>query len=380
MANDFYRVLGVDRNAGEDEIKKAYRRLARKHHPDVNPGNPEAEKKFKDISEAYQTLSDPKKRASYDRFGAAGYKTGGQGYPGGGFDGYNNMGSDFSVDMGGSGGFADIFDTFFGGGGRRRAGKQAAYQRAMAKGADVYSTIFLTFEEAFHGIEKEVTLQGYNTCGECQGTGIKPGSSPGVCPQCKGSGQVQFGRGMFNLAQACPGCGGSGRTPGPACPKCGGQGSVPATKKFSVKFPAGVDNGSKIRIPGKGEPGAGGMPAGDLYITTQIGNHPLFERKGSNLHVEAPITIVEAALGTRIEVPTPEGKASVKIPEGTDSGKTFRLRGKGFPSLHSAGRGDLYVKVKVSTPKNLSRQERDLLHKFAENHPENPRADLYTGI
>ncbi len=373
MAQDFYKILEVEKNATEADIKKAYRRLARKHHPDVNPNDPQAEKKFKDISEAYQTLSDPKKRQEYDMYGPGGFQ-GGQGFPpgGGGYE-YQQGGFDFG---GGGGGFGDIFETLFGGG----RGGAASHFRRPARGEDIHLSLAVSFDEAFKGVEKDISFQGFDSCGACGGSGSAPGSAAGPCPACGGSGQTKIGRGMFNISQPCRACGGSGVTSGPACGKCGGSGSVPAIKRMSVKIQAGVDNGSKIRIPGKGRPGAAGQPAGDLYIITQVSSHRLFERKGNNLHVEIPVTVVEAALGSLLEVPTPEGKASIKIPEGTETGKTFRLRGKGFPSLQNKGRGDLYVKIKTATPRNLSKADRELLRKFAESHPENPRAALYAGL
>jgi molecular chaperone DnaJ len=369
MPEDFYKTLGVDKNASEADIKKAYRRLARKFHPDVNPNDPGAEKKFKEINEAYQTVSDPKKRAQYDQFGAAGFQPG-HGYSGAsGFDGFDYGGA------GGAGDLGDIFEMFFGGQAQRRGGRAAgvAYRQ---KGEDINLSIGISFDEAFHGVEKGISYSGYNPCEACGGAGTAPGSPPQKCRKCGGAGQIRMGRGMFNMAQACPDCGGAGHSPGKACAQCGGRGGVPAIKHISVKIPAGVDNGSRIRIPGKGYPGEGGMPAGDLYIITQVGGHPTFDRKGNNLYIEMPITVVEAALGTRIEVPTPEGKSSLKIPEGTDSGTTFRLRSKGFPSLQTLSRGDLYVKVRAVTPKNLTPQERDMLRRFAETHPENPRASF----
>jgi len=367
MSTDFYKTLGVDKKADEAEIKKAYRKLARKFHPDVNPNDPQAEKRFKEINEAYQTLSDSKKREQYDQFGASGFQPG-QGRPGGGFEGYDMGGFDAG---GGAGGFGDIFDMFFRGDPQR--GGRAAPFRRPERGEDLHFTMALSFDEAFSGVEKDISYSGYNACAQCGGSGVATGSKPENCRKCGGTGQMKVNRGVFSMAQACPSCGGAGRSPGKPCPSCGGHGNVPTTKHISIKIPAGVDTGSKIRIPGKGQPGEAGMPPGDLYIITQIETHHLFERKGNNLYIEIPITIVEAALGTRIEIPTPEGKSSLKIPEGADSGKTFRLRGKGFPSLHSAGRGDLYVKIRVTTPKNLSKNDRDLLKQFAELHPEDPR-------
>ncbi len=368
MSQEYYKILGVDKNSSDDEIKKAYRKLARKYHPDVNPNDPEAEKKFKEISEAYQVLGDKTKREQYDRFGASGYQYGqGQGFPGGA-EGFN-VGFDFN----GGGGLGDIFDMFFGGG-----KKNAGHPRSRrTRGDDIHITIRLSFDEAFHGIEKQISYQGFNTCSDCGGNGISPNSSAGPCNQCGGTGQVNIGRGPFSISQTCPACNGTGTSAGAPCSKCHGKGNVPAQKRISVKIPAGVDNGSKIRLPGKGYPGSPGMPAGDLYINTQVENNPLFERKGSSLYIDIPITFVEAALGTRIEIPTPEGKSSMKINEGTDSGKTFRLRGKGFPSLHSRGRGDLYVRIKVVTPKNLKKSDKDLLHDFAKQHPEDPRYNIH---
>ncbi len=374
MPEDFYSILGVDKNADEAEIKKAYRKLARKYHPDVNPNDPKAEKRFKEINEAYQTLSDAKKRAQYDQFGAAGYQQGPGFGSGGGFGGFDFGSAGFDTD---SGDLGDIFNIFFGGEGRRSA-RHGRYPRAK-KGEDIHLTLPISFDEAFNGAEKEISYSGFNVCSNCNGSGTVQGTAPSACRQCGGSGQIQIGRGMLKMAQTCPSCGGAGRAKGAACPQCGGRGNSPAARHLSIKIPPGVDNGSKIRIPGKGRPGESGMPHGDLFIITQVENHPLFDRKGNNLHIEIPLTVVEAALGTRIEVPTPEGKSSLKIPEATDTGKTFRLRGKGFPSLHSTGRGDLYVKVKVITPKNLSKQDRDILRRFAEMHPEDPRIN-YAGF
>lgn len=362
---DYYKILEVDKSATDEDLKKAYRKLARKYHPDVNPNDKSAEERFKTISEAYGVLSDKEKRSKYDQFGDAAFQ-GAQGGPGGpgGFDF-----SGFDFDMGGN--LGDIFEMFSGGG--RRGG---AARRRSARGEDLNVSINITFRDAFDGSKKDISFQGFDTCDKCDGKGTRKGSEPTKCGRCGGTGQMQMGRGMFNISQPCNSCGGSGMSSGPACRKCGGAGSVQALKKISVNIPAGVDNGSKIRIPGKGQPGHGGAPAGDLYIITNVANHPLFERKGSNLYVDVPVTIVEAALGTRLEVPTPDGISSITIPEGTDTGKTFRLRGKGFSSLSGRVRGDLYVRVVVSTPKNLSESDRDLLSKFASSHPEDPRANI----
>jgi molecular chaperone DnaJ len=380
MARDFYETLGVKKGATKDEVKKAYRRMARKHHPDVNPNDPQAEQRFKDVSEAYQVLSDDSKRQQYDQFGHSAYTGGGAGQSYGGGRGPGGFDYSGGFDFGGGGGFSDVFESLFGGGRGRggRRGRTQAY--GPQRGQDTYANMAITFDEAFHGVAKDISLETADTCSTCKGTGSKPGTSPTPCSMCGGSGQVSAGRGMFNIPQSCPQCGGAGKINASPCAQCGGQGARPVVKRLSVKIPAGVDNGSKIRLTGKGSHGRQGGPAGDLYIVTSVGAHKLFERKGSNLHCEIPITIVEATLGTRLEVPTPEGKSSIKIPPGTDSGTTFRLRGKGFPSLQGRGRGDLYVKVKVVTPKNVQDKERTLLEDFARLHPEDPRADLrYAG-
>lgn len=373
MSADFYETLGVGRTATADEIKKAYRKKARIYHPDVNPGDAGAEKRFKDISEAYQALSDPQKRAQYDQFGQGGpFAGGGAGPQGhGGPGGFESGDFDFS---GGTGqaGFGDIFEMFFGGG-RRPGGRQ---QHAPARGQDAYVNVPLTFDDAFRGVTRELNIESPETCAICAGTGAKPGATSGRCPSCSGTGQMSGGRGILKINQTCPACGGSGQSRVEACSACGGAGSRPAMNRISVKIPPGVANDSKIRVPGKGSPGMFGGPQGDLYIVTQVVDHPLFERKGDNLQFEVPITIVEAALGTRLEVPTPEGRSEIKIPPGTDTGKTFRLRGKGFPSLRGSGRGDLYIKVKIVAPKSVSEKDRKILEEFAKSNPEDPRAYL----
>ncbi|MEW5945633.1 MAG: molecular chaperone DnaJ [bacterium] len=366
---DYYRILGVERGAGDAEIKKAYRRLARRFHPDINPGDKEAERKFKEVNEAYQTLSDPQRRARYDQYGDAAFGHGAGGPEPGAYD--------FSTVFGEGAGFSDVFDMFFGGsrGGRRR--ESAGPQR----GADLEASLTLTFNEAFHGVQKEITMDGFETCSACAGYGAAPGASEQKCPSCGGRGERTVSRGIFRMTQTCSTCGGAGVTAGRPCGGCGGAGNVPAARRIKVKIPAGVDTGTRIRLAGKGQPGTKGGPPGDLYITTMVEKHPVFERKGKNLYVDVPVTIVEAAMGARVEAPTPDGKISVKIPAGTDSGSALRVRGKGFSSLrHTEGRGDLYVRVSVVTPRNMSEKAKKLLNDFAATHPEDPRVALRAAL
>lgn len=368
MPRDYYEVLGVNRKATADEIKKAYRKQARKWHPDVNKDDPNAEQKFKEASEAYQVLSDTEKRQQYDTFGHAG-----PGYQGGGPQDFGGFQGGFpgggGFEFGGAG---DIFEMFFGRGGRHGGGDPFAPSR----GADTYAQIDVTFMEAFTGVTKEITLEGAETCETCGGSGAKAGSKPRTCPKCNGTGQVTGGRGILRISQTCPACGGTGKSYADPCPSCGGSGARNAVKRMSIRIPPGVNSDSKIRLAGKGNPGVRGGPAGDLYIITNVREHPFFVRMGDNLHCEVPVTVVEAALGTKLDVPTPDGWSSIKIPPGTDSEKVFRLRGKGFPALRGVGRGDLYVKVKVVTPKNISEHERKILMDFAQSHPEDPREHL----
>jgi molecular chaperone DnaJ len=387
---DFYKVLGVDRKAKPEEIKKAYRRLARKYHPDVNPGDKSAEERFKLITEAHDVLSDPKKRTVYDRFGqysdnladaaakgAAGFGGFGGGAGAGGrtsqpfdFEGFDWGSASSSTSSGGGSSFRDIFADLFGGS-REKEPPPAMPQ----KGADIEMPLALSFEEAVTGMTTNITVNRSEQCSRCNGAGDM-GGAPITCPTCKGTGQVQRAGGRLRFAQECPDCGGTGRRR-PPCPVCHGKGTVPKTESVKVRIPAGVDTGSRVRIPGKGEGGRLGAPAGDLYIITNVGRHPHFTRKGDNIYVTIPLTVPEAALGARIEVPTVEGKAQLKIPPGTQSGQKFRLRERGVPSLRNPqARGDQFVEVQVTLPKVISEETKELLKRYAQLNSENPRVAM----
>lgn len=349
---DYYEVLGVEKNASETEIKKAFRRLARQYHPDVNPGDKAAEEKFKEINEAYEILGDPEKRNRYDQFGHAGFDP--NGFGSGGFGGFGNAG-DFT-------GFGDIFEMFFG---------QTAGQRTHgpAKGADLRLDLDLSFEEAAFGIEKDVELPRLENCPTCKGSGAKPGTQPAKCPHCNGAGQVRTTQrtplGQFQTIKTCPECGGEGRIITSPCPECRGRGKVHKVRKLHIKIPAGVDSGSRIRLAGEGEPGLRGGPSGDLYVYVEVKPHKIFRRQGDDIYMEMPVTFVQAALGDVIKVPTLEGKADLKVPEGTQTHTTFRLRGQGITHLRGSGRGDLYVNVVVVIPTKLNEEQRKLLRDFA---------------
>ncbi|MBW3622431.1 MAG: molecular chaperone DnaJ [Armatimonadetes bacterium] len=373
---DYYKTLGVERTATEKDIKQAYRRLARKYHPDVNPGNKEAEDKFKDVSEAYEVLSDPEKRSKYDQYGQHWEQAARGGAPGGGFTyqpggpgGYTYQQGDADFDLGG--GFSDFFENLFGGG-RAGAGGRTATQSRPQTGANLEQELEVTLEEALNGSSRHLSLRIPETCPECKGSGDKPGARPQTCPDCKGSGRI---RGMGGLVQnVCPRCGGAGQVVLEPCPRCQGQGTVERNKRLEVKIPAGVDTGSKIRLQGEGMPGQRGGPSGDLYLVVKLKPHPVFERKGDHLYTEVPVSFPEAALGAEIRVPTLTGKGTLRIPEGTQSGQQFRIAGQGMPNLKTGQRGDEYVKVKVTVPKNLSSQERELVERLADLRRENPRA------
>lgn len=346
---DYYEVLGLSRNASEDEIKKAYRRLARQYHPDVNPGNTEAEARFKEISEAYEVLKDPQTRARYDQFGHAGVQNGG--YGGNGFGGF--------------GGFEDIFDMFFGGG----FGGQGT-RRGPQKGADLRLDLEITLEEAAFGAEKEIELPKLQTCSECDGTGSAPGTFPSSCKVCKGSGQVRTTQktvlGHFQTIKTCHNCHGTGKVIETPCDSCYGQGRVKKKKKIAITIPAGIDTGARLRVAGEGEPGTNGGPEGDLYVYINVKPHKIFERHGDDILCDYSISVIQAMLGDEVKVPTLDGDVKLKIPEGTQSGTSFRLKGKGVQRLRGYGRGDQHVKVKVSIPTNLNEKQKDLIRQFAK--------------
>jgi molecular chaperone DnaJ len=360
---DYYDVLGVKRTATEKELKKAYRRLAREHHPDLNPGNKEAERRFKEISEAYHVLSNAELRSKYDQLGHRAFEPGGG--AGGGFEGFDFSNFDLR-DLGKGGGFSDLFDNLFG---QQRDGQT----RAPAHGQDLQYTMEISFEDAARGVTTPISITRSEPCADCKGSGQRLSGRRQTCPECGGSGQRREGRGLFGIGQACTRCEGTGMLTGEACSRCAGRGTLPTTERINVKIPPGVDTGSKIRVAGKGEAGRRGAPAGDLYIVTKVRPHPLYDRKGDNLYMEAPITVTEAALGASIEVQTLEGRVMMKIPAGTQSGQTFRLPNKGMPHLKGDGCGDQFVRVKIVLPRNLDERSQQLLRDFERLNPFNPR-------
>lgn len=383
---DYYQVLGIKKDAKPDEIKKAYRRLARKYHPDVNPNDKTAEEKFKEVQEAYDVLSDEKKRKVFDRFGyyhenldadspfAAGATGGGAGAPGFDFSGFTWETGSTGGGTGGGSSFRDIFSDLFGGsGGGTGARPQPEPPRAMPKrGRDIEMPLALSFEEAFTGLTTNITVNRSEQCSRCQGAGDTGG--PVVqCSTCKGTGQVMRTGGRLQFSQDCPDCAGTGRRRTP-CSLCNGKGTTPKSEQVKIRIPAGVDTGSRVRIPKRGHGGRLGAEAGDLFILTNVGKHPFLTRKGDNVYVTVPISVPEAALGAKIEVPTVEGKAQLKIPPGTESGQKFRLRERGFPSLRNPSlRGDEFVEVKITLPRVISEESKQNLREFEKLNPENPR-------
>ena len=358
---DYYEVLGIQKGASEDEIKKAYKKLARKYHPDMNPGDKEAEEKFKEVNEANEVLSDPEKKARYDQFGFAGvdpnYGAGaGGGAYGGGFD-FGDLG--------------DIFGSFFGGG----FGGQRRNPNAPQRGESIRASVSISFTEAAFGCEKSVTIERSEQCPTCKGNGCAPGTTPEICPDCHGSGTVQTRRqtpmGVFASNGPCRKCGGTGRLIHQPCSDCRGSGAVRKRRTIKVNIPAGIDHGQTISLRGQGGAGKNGGPAGDLLITVMVQPHEIFRRDGVDVFCEAPITFTQAVLGAELEIPTIDGKVKYSIPEGTQTGTVFRLKGKGVPVLNGRGRGDQYVTVVIETPRSLNKEQKEALRRFSETLGEN---------
>jgi len=351
----YYEVLEVDRTAADGELKSAFRKLAMKWHPDRNPGDRNCETRFKEINEAYEVLKDPDKRAAYDRFGHAAFEHGGMGGPAG-----------FSADFGSA--FSGLFEGIFGMGGRGRSGRE--------RGADLRYNMEISLDEAYSGKTAQVRIPTSVTCEACAGSGAKTGTRPKACPTCGGQGRIRHAQGFFTLERTCPACQGRGQVIDSPCPSCSGSGRVTRERALSVNIPAGVEDGTRIRLAGEGEAGVRGGPAGDLYIFLTISAHPFFQREGADLYCRVPIAMVTAALGGDFEVPTIDGNQSrVKVPEGTQSGRRFRLQGKGMPVLRSKQTGDMYVQIVVETPQKLTKRQRELLGEFErlssrDTHPE----------
>ena len=355
---DCYEVLGVEKSATEAEIKSAYRKLAKKYHPDMNPDNKEAEEKFKEVNDAYAILSDPEKRKKFDTYGAAAFENGGMG--GGGFGGFGGMDFDISDIFSG---FGDIFGGGFGGG-------RGARKNGPVRGDDLLQRVFISFEEAAFGCKKDVKYTRVCKCNDCSGSGAAPGTSPVTCSKCGGTGQINVQQrtpfGVMQTTRACDACGGAGQTIPTPCKSCRGTGLSNVSKELEVNIPAGIDHGQRITLRGMGNEGMRGGPAGDLYISVNVRPHAVFERDGFDIYCEIPITFTDAALGAQISIPTLEGKTTYDIPEGTQSGTTFTLRGKGIPNINGRGRGDLIFKVVVEVPKSLNEAQKEALRKFAD--------------
>ena len=369
---DYYEVLGIDRNASASEIKKAYRKLAKKYHPDTNPGDKEAEAKFKEVTEAYEILSDSEKKAQYDQYGHAAFEQGAGGFNGGGFGGF-----DFGGDMGDI--FGDIFGGMFGGGSRGGA-RQA---NRPTQGSHIRARIHVTFEEAVFGTSKKIEITLKDECTTCHGTGAKPGTSPETCPKCQGRGQVVFTQqsmfGMVRNVQTCPECNGTGKIIKEKCTSCRGTGYTSSRKKIQVSIPAGIDNGQSIRIRDKGEPGTNGGPRGDLLVEVNVARHPIFQRQDMNIFSTAPLTYAQAALGGTVRINTVDGEVEYEVKPGTQTDTRIRLKGKGVPSLRNKNvRGDHYVTFVVQVPTNLNEEAKEALRKFDEacgNRPKSKDSD-----
>jgi len=356
VAESLYDTLGVAKNATPDELKKAYRKLARQYHPDRNPGDAEAEARFKEVQAAYDVLSDPEKRKQYDTFGSTNGRPGPTNVDFGDFD------------------LGDIFGGLFGGGrGRGRGPQQPRGQR----GSDVEVEVRISFEDALKGLQTTVPVTLELACHTCHGTGAAPGTAPKRCPTCEGSGVVATSQGLFALQQPCPTCRGNGTIVDTPCPTCHGSGRERRTKRYTVRIPAGVKDGTKIKLKGKGEAGWGGAPAGDLYVVTRVEPSKLYERRGDDLVLDVPVTFGEAAMGATVEIPTPEGRVSLKVPAGSQDGKLLRVKGRGSPKLNGGGTGDLLARLRVNVPAKLSKAEREALESFEKASHANPRESLF---
>ncbi len=391
MAKDYYKILGVSKNATQEEIKKAYRRLAMKYHPDRNPGNKEAEEKFKEIAEAYSVLGDPEKRKKYDQFGF--YFEGDMPHAGAGEAYSVNFDEIFEEIFGrkrkrGAGGrfgdfgyiFDDIFDIF--GGRNRRDFEDVFTSRGnyAARGEDLTYTIELDFMDAIKGTTTTIQIDRYDKCPTCRGSGEVPLSQPQVCPQCKGTGYIQSGVAFFKIKQTCPTCGGTGKITSTKCPRCKGSGRVKILDNVTVRVPPGVEDGTKLRIPMKGNAGITGGPPGDLHLIVKIKTHPVFERKGDDIYIKLPVAVYEAALGATVEVPTIEGIIKMKIPPGTKSGQKFRIKGKGVVNPKTSHRGDQYVVVEIILPDRLDKKQKEFLEKWKKENPYNPRKEIFDRV
>ncbi|PYI86427.1 MAG: molecular chaperone DnaJ [Verrucomicrobia bacterium] len=349
---DYYEVLGIGRNASDEEVKRAYRKLAVKFHPDKNPDDPHAEEKFKELGEAYDVLMDPEKRAAYDRFGHAAFAPGGIGFGGGFHDPFDIFREVFGGGFGGG-----IFETFFGGAGTRTEDRH--------RGSDLRYDMEITLEEAAFGVQKEIEIEKLGICDKCDGTGAEPGSRAVTCPTCRGRGQVISSRGFFQVSQTCPRCRGAGEIIEKPCPQCRGEGRVEKRSRVTLKIPAGIREGSRLRSSSNGEAGIRGGPPGDLYVVIHIKEHKVFQRDGDSLYCEVPIPFSVAALGGEVDIPTLEGKAHLKVPAGTQSGQMFKLRGKGISNIDGRSRGDLLARLIVEVPSRLNAEQRRKLEEFA---------------
>jgi molecular chaperone DnaJ len=365
---DLYDVLGVKKGASADEIKKAYRKLAREHHPDKNPGDKEAEERFKEIQGAYDVLSDPEKRKQYDQVGPRIFSEAGGPGAGGNFQWSGNIG-----DLGDLG---DLFGGLFGGG----AGRSSARARRARgeRGRDVEVAVNVSFEDSLKGLTTKIPVDLEMACAVCHGTGAEPGTSPTICPDCRGRGVVSEDEGFFAFSRPCPRCGGNGTVIEKPCRNCNGSGRERRTKRYTVKIPAGVKDGTQIRLKGKGEAGRGGGPPGDLIVTTRVASSPLYERRGADLMLEVPVTYAEAALGATVEIPTPEGRVALKVPAGSQDGKLLKVKGRGAPKLNGGGKGDLLARLRVAVPTKLSKAEREAIENLQKVAHDDPREKVFS--